>query len=227
MGSPKQVKPVKLDTNYNWGSFGSADKSGVNLNPTTSATVGNIQSGIGQYLDQLISPSYDSEVFNARQALLDQANNVSARMLGANAIERGARGSATQAILNNVMANRANQLYSAMSDEDARVRNVLSAMSGLESNYFNQANTMANNILQRQLTNAERQTLANATNTGNYNAWKNNMLSGGAQVGGIALGAALNSGGDSSTPVSTYSGATTNNGMYGTYNPNDPYLIGA
>lgn len=225
MGSPKHVEPVKLDTNYNWGSFGSADKSGVNLNPTTAATVGNIQSGIGQYLDQLIRPTYDSEVFNARQALLDQANNVSARMLGANAIERRARGSATQAILNNVMANRANQLYSAMSDEDARVRNVLSAMSGLESNYFNQANTMANNILQRQLTNAERQTLANATNVGNYNAWKNNMWSGGAQLGGTALGALLNSGSDSTTPTSTYSGATTNNGMYGAYNPNDPYLI--
>lgn len=189
MGTPKKVKPVNLDTNYNWGSFGSADKSGVNLNETTRATVGDIQSGIGQYLDQLISPSYDSEVFNARQALLDQANNVSARMLGANAIERGARGSATQSILNNVMANRQNQLYNAMGDEDARVRNVLSALSGLESNYFNQANTMANNILQRQLTNAERQSLANATNTGNYNAWKNNVLSGGAQLGGTALGA--------------------------------------
>lgn len=225
MGKPKQVKPVELDTNYNWGSFGSADKSGISLNDVTNATVGNIQSGIGQYLDELINPSYDNETFRARQDLLDYSNNLSAKMLGANAIERGARGSASQAILNNVMANRANQLYNAMSDEDARVRNVLSAMSGLESNYFNQANTMANSILQRQLTNAERQNLANATNTGNYNAWKNNMLSGGAQVGGTALGAWLNSGSDSTTPTSTYSGATTNNGMYGAYDPNDPYLI--
>lgn len=194
MGSPKHVEPVNLDTNYNWGSFGSADKYGINVNPITNATVNNIQSGIGQYLDQLIRPTYDNEVFNARQGLLDQANNMSARMLESNAIERAARGSATQAILNNVMANRANQLYGAMNDEDTRVRNVLSAMSGLEGNYFNQANTMANNILQRQLTNAERQSLANATNASNYNAWKNNALSGAAQVGGIALGAALNSG---------------------------------
>lgn len=194
MGKPKQVKPVNLDTNYNWGSFGSADKSGVSLNDITNETVGNIQGGIGQYLDQIINPTYDSEIFGARQNLLDFSNNLSAKRLMADAVGRNARGSATQSILNNVMANRANQLYGAMSDEDTRVRNVLSAMSGLEGNYFNQANTMANNILQRQLTNAERQSLANATNTGNYNTWKNNALSGGAQMGGIALGAALNSG---------------------------------
>lgn len=217
MGKPKQVKPVNIDTDYNWGSFGSADKYGASLGEIPTATVSSAQSGIGQYLNELINPSYDSETFRARQSLLDAANNQYARQFGANAMERGARGSATQAILNNVMANRANQLYKAMGDEDTRVRNVLDALSSVESNYFNQINTMANNILQRQLTNAERGTLANAINVGNYNAWKNNLLSGGAQIGGTALGAYLGRNNTSDTPRTTYQGAVTDDGMYGAY----------
>lgn len=220
MGKPKQVKPVNIDTDYNWGTFGSGSKYGVNLNSVASGTASSAQSGIGQYLNELINPSYDSETFRARQALLDAVNNQYARQFGADAMERNARGSATQAVLNNVMANRAKQLYNAMGAEDTRTRNVLDSLTGIESNYFNQLNTMANNILQRQLTNAERANLANATNVGNYNTWKNNLLSGGAQLGGTALGAYL-ARDTSSSPRITYQGAVTDDGMYGAYSPYD------
>lgn len=220
MGKPKKVEPVNLDTNYNWGSFGSADKAGVNLNPTTTATVNSVQSGIGRYLNELIDPSYDSEVFKSRQSLLDAASNQYAKNLSADAMARNARGSGMMAALTAAMANRNSRFYDAMGEEDTRVRNILNSLSGIESNYFNQANTMANNILQRQLTNAERANLANTTNVGNYNAWKNNLLSGGAQIGGTALGAYL--GRDTSnSPSITYQGAVTDDGMYGAYSPYD------
>lgn len=191
MGKPKKVQAAQVGTDYNWGEFGSADKSGVNFNPTMSSNIQSAQSGIGQYLNELINPSYDNESFRARQELLDASNNQYARQLGAQAMERGARGSATQNILNSIAANRNNDLRNAMTQEDARVRNILSSLSGIEGNYFNMGNTMANNILQRATANQQAQQQANIANTNAYNQWKNNLISGAAALGGSALGAVL------------------------------------
>ena len=188
MGQPSDVKPAKVNENYNWGEFGYANDKGVRLSPTASQNVKTTQSGISQYLDELINPSYNNESFRARQELLDASNNQYARQLGAEAIARGARGSATQNILNSIMANRNNDMRLAMTQEDARVQNILSALSGIEGNYFNQSNTMANNILDRVKTNAAAQNAANATNTSNYNAWKNNLIGGVASIAGAMVG---------------------------------------
>lgn len=191
MGKPRNVKSAQVGTDYNWGEFGSADKSGVNFNPTMTSNIQSAQSGIGQYLNELINPSYDNESFRARQELLDANNRQYANQLGAQAMERGARGSATQNILNSIAANRNNDLRNAMTQEDARVRNILSSLSGIEGNYFNMGNTMANNILQRATANQQAQQQANITNTNAYNQWKNNLISGAAALGGAALGGVL------------------------------------
>lgn len=191
MGKPRNVKAAQVGTDYNWGEFGSADKSGVNFNPTMTSNIQSAQSGIGQYLNELINPSYDNESFRARQELLDASNRQYANQLGAQAMERGARGSATQNILNSIAANRNNDLRNAMTQEDARVRNILSSLSGIEGNYFNMGNTMANNILQRATANQQAQQQANITNANAYNQWKNNLISGAAALGGAALGAGL------------------------------------
>lgn len=188
MGKPRKVRAAQVDTNYNWGEFGSADKSGVNFNPTMSSNIQTAQSGIGQYLNELINPSYDSESFRARQELLDASNRQYANQLGAQAMERGARGSATQNILNSIAANRNNDLRQAMVEEDARVQNILSALQGVEGNYFNMGNTMANNILSRVQGNQSMQQQANIANTNAYNQWRNNLISGAAALGGAALG---------------------------------------
>lgn len=188
MGKPSKVEAAKVNENYDWGEFGSAGKGGVTLSPTASQNVKTTQHGIAQYLDELTNPSYTNESFLARQNLLDERNMQYANQLGANAIARGARGSATQNILNSIMANRNNDMRSAMTQEDSRVQNILSALSGIEGNYFNQTNAMANNILQRATTNAAAQNAANATNTANYNAWKNNMMSGAATIAGAMMG---------------------------------------
>lgn len=194
MGKPKSIKPAQVGTDYNWGEFGSADKSGVNFNPTMTSNIQTAQSGIGQYLNELINPSYDNESFRARQELLDASNNQYARQLGAQAMERGARGSATQNILNAIAANRNNDLRQAMVNEDARVQNILSALQGVEGNYFNMGNTMANNILSRVQGNQQAQQQANIANTNAYNQWRNNLISGAAALGGAALGAGLGGG---------------------------------
>ena len=191
MGKPKKISAAQVGTDYNWGEFGSADKSGVNFNPTMTSNIQSAQSGIGQYLNELINPSYDNESFRARQELLDASNRQYANQLGAQAMERGARGSATQNILNSIAANRNNDLRNAMTQEDARVRNILSSLSGIEGNYFNMGNTMANNILQRATANQQMQQQANIANTNAYNQWRNNLISGAAALGGSALGAVL------------------------------------
>lgn len=191
MGKPKKISAAQVGTDYNWGEFGSADKSGVNFNPTMTSNIQTAQSGIGQYLNELINPSYDNESFRARQELLDASNRQYANQLGAQAMERGARGSATQNILNSIAANRNNDLRQAMVNEDARVQNILSALQGVEGNYFNMGNTMANNILQRATANQQMQQQANIANTNAYNQWRNNLISGAAALGGSALGAVL------------------------------------
>lgn len=188
MGKPQNVKASKIGENYNWGEFGGANASGVNLSPMATANVSTTQSGINQYLNELINPSYDNESFRARQELLDQSNQQYAKQLGAEAIARGARGSATQNILNSVMANRNNDMRQAMVNEDARVQNILAALSGIENNYFGQANTMADNILNRVNANANRQQEVNKINTQARNEWANNLISGGASILGAGLG---------------------------------------
>lgn len=191
MGKPKKISAAQVGTDYNWGEFGSANAGGVNLSPMATSNIQTTQSGIGQYLNELINPSYDNESFRARQELLDASNRQYANQLGAQAMARGARGSATQNILNSIAANRNMDMRQAMTQEDARVQNILSALSGIEDNYFNQANTMGSNILQRVLANQNAQQQANIANTNAYNSWKNNLISGAASVGGLALGAGL------------------------------------
>lgn len=191
MGKPKKIQAAQVGTDYNWGEFGSANAGGVNLSPMATSNIRTTQSGIGQYLNELINPSYDNESFRARQELIDASNRQYANQLGAQAMARGARGSATQNILNLIAANRNMDMRQAMTQEDARVQNILSALSGIEGNYFNQANTMGNNVLQRVLANQGAQQQANIANTNAYNSWKNNLISGAASVGGLALGAGL------------------------------------
>lgn len=192
MGKPKKATAAQIGTDYNWGEFGSANASGVNLSPMATQNIQSTQSGLNQYINELINPSYDNESFRARQELLDASNRQYANQLGAAAIERGARGSATQNILNSIAANRNNQMRQAMTEEDARVQNIINSLAGVENNYFNQSNTLANNILQRVNANADRQQQVNIANTQARNQWANNLMNAGmglvGSVGGSLLG---------------------------------------
>ena len=188
MGRPKEVKAAKVSENYDWGDFGSANASGVNLSPMASESVRDAQSGINQYLNELINPSYGSESSKARQDLIDTNMRQAANQYAANAISRGARGSATNAILNSLAANRNTQLRQAMTEEDARLRNVLGSLQGVEGNYFNMGNTMAQNILNRVTANQENQQRVNEINTANRNAWEQNLWKSGAGIAGSLIG---------------------------------------
>lgn len=227
MGKPKNVEATKIGENYNWGEFGGANASGVNLSPMATSTIRDTQSGLNQYVNELINPSYDNESFRARQELLDASNRQYANQLGAQAIERGARGSATQNILNSIAANRNTNMRQAMTEEDARVQNIINSLMGVESNYFNQTNTMGNNVLQRVLANQAAENAARDLNTKKYNEWKDNLISGTASVAGSLIGAYFGgpmgasiggqAGRQAGNTVNTFRGSTTADGMYGAY----------
>lgn len=190
MGKPQEAKAAKVSENYNWGNFGSADASGTTLSDASSQILDTARQGTQSYLQELLNPSYSSESFKARQALIDQQNQQYANELAANAIERGARGSTTQNILASIAANRENQMREAMTTEDQRISNILSQLGTYEDRYFNQANTMANNILQRVSANQQAQNQVNIANAQAQNQYRNNLISGAAALGGAALGAA-------------------------------------
>lgn len=194
MGRPQKISAAKVSENYDWGDFGSANASGVNLSPMASESVRDAQSGINQYLNELINPSYGSESFKARQDLIDTNMRQAANQYAANAISRGARGSATNAILNSLAANRNTQLRQAMTEEDARLRNVLNSLQGVEGNYFNMGNTMAQNILNRVKANQANQQRVNEINAANRNEWEQNLWKAGAGITSSLLGAGLGSG---------------------------------
>lgn len=240
MGKPSKPSKVRADTigtDYNWGEFGSANASGINFSPMATSNIQEAQSGINQYLNELINPSYDNESFRARQELLDSSNRQYANELGAEAIARGARGSATQNILNAIAANRNANMRQAMTQEDARVQNIINALAGVESNYFNQGNTMANNILTRVRANQDAQNRANILNTQYKNQYKSAVdkwiqgiyssigEAAGSAIGGMfggpmgayAGGQAGKVLGGATQGVSDYSGAVTNDGMYGAF----------
>jgi hypothetical protein len=234
---PSKVTADKIGADYNWGEFGSADSSGVNFSPMATQTISDTQAGLNQYVNELINPSYDNESFRARQAILDANNRQFANELGAQAMERGARGSATQNILNSIMANRNANMRQAMTQEDARVQNIINALAGVENNYFNQGNTMANNILARVRANQDAQNKANIINTSYKNQyksavdkWKQGIYSSIGEAAGAAIGGyfggpmgAYSGGqagkilGGAGQGVSDYSGAVTNDGMYGAF----------
>lgn len=223
MGKPKNIEPAKINENYGWGEFGSAGSTGVKLSNQASGNVYTTQKGIGQYLNELINPSYDNESFRARQQLLDERNAQYARELGAQAIARGARGSVTQNILNSIMANRNNDMRNAMTAEDARVRNILSALSGIEGNYWQQSNAMANNVLSRQKANQGNQQAVNNANTEAYNDWKNELLSTGVGaaltlMGSPLAGAAFSSLLNNGDIVDSNGNVIGKQGGYGVYN---------
>lgn len=193
MGKPKKVEAATVASDYDWGDFGSANENGVNLSPTASANVQAAQGGVNQYLQELLNPSYDNASFKARQDLIDTNMRQTANQMGAAAIARGARGSATQSILNSLMANRNNELRNAMVAEDARVSNILNNAMGVENNYFNQSNTMANNILQRVTGNQNAQNQVNIANAQAENQWRNNLISAGAGLTGALGGGVMGS----------------------------------
>lgn len=152
------------------GLYGSANAglySSLNANDFQKNLVNTTEKGINSYLNQLINPSYDSEVFKAQTAQRNALANESFENNLINPLySRGLVRGSNLNTLNNSFANSlASETTEAMANEDTRVQNVLSELldayqipydmlTGLQKTAASTANASANNSARDKSTNA-------------------------------------------------------------------------
>lgn len=127
MSSSVKAKPQTFTT----GLYGSAttNKNGTRYNPSAfeKQLIGLTNSYIPQYLNQLVNPSYDSEIFKAQTAHRNRLANQSFENNLINPL--ASRGLTRGSSINQMSGQFANKLadleVDAMANEDTRVANIL------------------------------------------------------------------------------------------------------
>lgn len=129
--SSNKPKSQTYDTGGLYGNS-KTGKSGTTYNPTDFETnlVQTTTSAIPQYLQQMINPSYDSEIFKAQTA---QRNKLANQSFENNLINPlASRGLTRGSSVNQLSGNFANTLadaeVAAMANEDARVQGILNSL---------------------------------------------------------------------------------------------------
>lgn len=147
MSSGNKVKDQTVSTGGLYGST-TTGKRGTSFKPSDFQTqlVGQTSSAIPQYLQQLISPTYDSQSYNNR---LQQLNNAAQTSLENNIIsplsQRGlTRGSSVNQMSNQLNNKLVDAQLDLMNSEDARVNSVLSQLM----NYYQVPYNMMSGLMQ-------------------------------------------------------------------------------
>ena len=172
----------KAQTVNTGGLYGSSttNKYGTTYNPSDFETqlINQTSAAIPQYLEQLINPSYDSEIFKAQTA---QRNKLASQSFENNLINPlASRGLTRGSSVNQLSGQFANSLIdaevAAMANEDSRVQNVLNS---LFTSYLVPYNIMTGLNNQSQGLYANAQQAANSSN---------NLFGGIANAAGSILG---------------------------------------
>lgn len=186
--SSSSSKP-KAQTYNTGGLYGNAttSSSGTAYNPTDFETnlVNTTTSAIPQYLQQMINPSYDSEIFKAQTA---QRNSLANQSFENNLINPlASRGLTRGSSVNQLSGNFANTLadaeIAAMTNEDARVQNILNSLLSTYQVPYNMMQGISN--ASQNLYSQELQRVAQE------NANKTSMVNSLIQAGGTVAGAML------------------------------------
>ena len=192
MGGGKKKSSTLPTVNISTGGlYGSGTAGGSNtFNPTSfqNNLVKTSEGGINDYLQQLINPTYDSEVFKAQTT---QRNNLANKSFENNLINplasRGlTRGSNVNAMGNSFANTLADLETNAMATEDSRVQNILSSLLSTYQMPYNMMTGLQNSALglvgQQQSANQNAQNsqsaLLNAL-IGGGSSLVGNMISGG------------------------------------------------
>jgi hypothetical protein len=129
--SSSKPKAQKYDTGGLYGNS-TTGRSGTTYNPTDfeKGLVNTTTGAIPQYLQQMINPSYDSEIFKAQTA---QRNKLANQSFENNLINplatRGlTRGSSVNQLSSNFANTLADAEVAAMANEDARVKGILNSL---------------------------------------------------------------------------------------------------
>lgn len=190
MSSSKKAKmpTINYDTGGLYGS-GSAGKTNT-FNPTEfqSNLVKTSENAIPNYLNQMINPTYDSNVFKAQTAQRNKLANQSFENNLINPLaQRGlTRGSSINQMSNEFGKNLINAEQAAMTQEDSRVANILSNLF----NYYQIPYSMMNGLQSNAQNLVSAQMQADAANRQSQSGL----------LGGMAgsIGSMLGSGGGSS-----------------------------
>jgi hypothetical protein len=184
--SSSKPKKQKVDTGGLYGNS-TTGRSGTTYDPSDFETnlVNTTTSAIPQYLQQMINPSYDSEVFKAQT---EQRNKLANQSFENNLINPlASRGLTRGSSVNQLSGMFANKLadaeIAAMANEDARVQNILNSLLSTYQVPYNMM--MGINNASKDLYGKEIQRVAQE------NANKNSMMGSLIQAGGAVAGAYL------------------------------------
>lgn len=175
MSSGNKTKSQTYNTGGLYGNS-TTNKNGTFYNPSSFETqlVNQTTSAIPSYLQQLVSPTYDSQSYKNRQ---QQLANAATQSLENNIISPlSSRGLTRGSSINQMSNQLANKLTDAeldlMNSEDSRVANVLSQLMNyyqVPYNMMSSANQASNNLYQNALANSNNNNLwsgiANAAGT--------------------------------------------------------------
>lgn len=195
-------KSVSVPTvNYSSGGLYGSGSAGANnsFNPTDfqKTVVNKTESSIPEYMNQLVNPTYDSNVFKAQTA---NRNNLAKTSFENNLMqplaERGlTRGSSVNAATNEFGNNLANLETQAMASEDSRVNNVLSNLFGYYQIPYNMMTGMQNNANQMAMSQMQAQAQLDAANAQSKGAMYAGIASGLGSLGGGMAGGLGGAGG--------------------------------
>lgn len=203
-GGGSKSKVTVPTVSYNTGGLYGSGTAGANNSFKGTDFQNNLvkttESAIPNYLNQLINPSYDSEIFKAQTRQRNRLANQSFEnnLMNPLASRNLTRGSSINQMSNEFANNLANLETSAMANEDARVGNVLSQLFNYYQVPYNMMMGLQNNASQMAM--AQMQAQANMDNANASR--RSNMLGGlagglGSMFGNMGAGAASGSGGGS------------------------------
>lgn len=167
-GSKKQVTTptVSYDSGGLYGSGTAGGKNSFQGTDFQNNLVKQTESAIPQYMNQLIKPSYDSEVFKAKE---NQFNRLSNKAFENNVMTPLAnrnltRGSSINQMSNEFAANQANTVNDMMATEDSRVSNVLNQLFNAYQVPYNMMMGMQGNASQLAQAQMQAQAQLDAAN---------------------------------------------------------------
>lgn len=189
-GGSKSKVTVPTVSYSSGGLYGSGTAGGSNTFKGTdfqNNLVKTTESAIPKYMEQLINPSYDSEVFKARQNQFNRLSNQAFEnnVMNPLASRNLTRGSSINQMSNEFANNQANTVNDMMLSEDSRVNNILSQLTNLYQMPYNMMMGMQGNASQLAQAQVQAQAQLDAANT----ASKNGLWSSLAQGLGAAAGA--------------------------------------
>lgn len=175
MSSGNKTKSQTYNTGGLYGNS-TTNKNGTFYNPSSFETqlVNQTTSAIPSYLQQLVSPTYDSQSYkNRQQQLANAANQSLENNIVSPLSERGlTRGSSINQMSNQLANKLTDAELDLMNSEDSRVANVLSQLMNyyqVPYNMMSSANQASNNLYQNALANSNNNNLwsgiANAAGT--------------------------------------------------------------